>query len=181
MLVLFIGNIGSGKSLSADIICKHLNIPQTTFAEPLKNFALSIGFTQEEVYGTQEQKLKINNFWGISGREFLQKFGTEVCRDALPKIIPDMNMNNSQLWARVMEQKILQSQDLVISDGRFLDELELIKKYGGIIIKLERNTSYSSNHKSEQLNDLPYDLLITNNGTIEELKNKLLNIFIKHK
>ena len=182
MIILLTGNIGSGKSLSAKILCELFSLEEVTFAEPLKNFAVSIGFTHEQIYGTQEQKLQINDFWNISGREFLQKFGTDICRDELPKIIPKMNMNNSQIWARVMEKKIIEKHNLVISDGRFMDEVILVKKYGGIVLKINRNmdkngTEYK--HKSEGV-ELPYDFLVDNNGTVEELREKL-SILIKDK
>ena len=182
MIILLTGNIGSGKSLSAKILCDLFGLEEVTFAEPLKSFAMSIGFTYEQVYGTQEQKLQINDFWKISGREFLQKFGTDVCRDNLPEIIPKMNMNNSQIWARVMEKKLIEKSNLVISDGRFMDEVRLVKKYGGIVLRINRSinkdkTEYK--HKSEGI-ELPYDFEIDNNGTVEDLKEKL-SILVKDK
>lgn len=183
MIILLTGNIGSGKSLSAKILCELFNLEEVTFSEPLKKFAISLGFTYEQVYGTQEQKLQINDFWNISGREFLQKFGTDVCRDVLPKIMPKMNMNNSQVWARVMEKKIIEKGELVISDGRFMDEVRLVKKYGGIVLRITRNMDKGGSeykHKSEEV-ELPYDFLVDNNGTVEDLRERLLSIFIKDK
>lgn len=186
-LILLIGNIGVGKSTVASILVKKFGFTEKTFAEPLKNFAISIGFDPHQVYGTQNQKLEINNFWGISGREFLQKFGTEICRNSLPLVIPDMKFNGLQIWARVMERHINENEKLVISDGRFEDEAQLVKKYGGIIIKICRNCNEEqknsgmekniSNHKSEtELNGIKEDISINNNGTIEELEKKISSI-----
>jgi hypothetical protein len=50
----------------------------------------------------------------------------------------------------------------------------------GSVIKIERPLLYNneySNHASEnQIDNLSYDFLIVNNGTIEDLWNKLINI-----
>jgi hypothetical protein len=180
MIVLLIGKIKSGKSLAAKILCDEFKLTEAAFAQPIKDFAISIGFTHDQVYGNQDQKLEINEFWGISGREFLQKFGTEVCRNTLPDIIPNMNMNGLQLHARIMEKKILDNSNkgIVISDGRFIDEIALVKKYNGIVIKIVRDDNkHIDMHSSEkQIDNLPYDNIIYNNGTIQQLRDKLIDI-----
>ena len=194
LLIMLTGSIGSGKSTAAEILTKY-NFIEDFFAKPLKDFGLSLGFEHHQIYGTQEQKLEINQFWGISGREFLQKFGSEVCRDALPGIIPGMNFNNRTLWARVMESKIQKHKRLVISDGRFLDEAALVKEYKGVIIRLKRrpagnttvNTSVDTSadkpigdfttHKSEtEISAIKADYEIDNNGSLEDLENQLIGI-----
>ena len=102
-----------------------------------------------------------------------------------------------------MECKILKAQrecrNLVISDGRFEDEIELGRKYGGIVIKLKRSTGSgaydlgssidSSIHESEKNFDkIQEDFLYENNKSKEELfsfikqvveKNKKINVFLK--
>ena len=48
--------------------------------------------------------MEINEHWGISARHFLQKFGTDICRDAMSEIIPDMNFGESGMpWIRLFE------------------------------------------------------------------------------
>ena len=141
-LIMLVGNIGCGKSVAAEILTK-FGFKEDMFAAPLKEFARIIGFTETQVYGTQAEKLSVNQFWGVSGREFLQKFGSEVCRNALPKAIPNMQMNARTLWARVVEQKIFKYPLLVMSDGRFEDEAKLVKDRGGIIIRITRNPQMS--------------------------------------
>jgi len=177
--ILLIGKIASGKTTAANILTKY-GFKEYMFASPLKQFALSLGFNYKNVYGSQEDKLAIDENWNISAREFLQKFGTEVCREALPKAIPNMNMNGRTLWARAMENNIKNAEPLVISDGRFLDEAKLVRDYDGIIIRLVRNTSdekYSSNHVSESsINEIEEDYVIRNNGSIKDLETQLVDI-----
>ena len=184
MLILLIGKISSGKSTAAKILSEVFGLKEEMFAQPLKDFAVSIGFSHQEVYGTQEQKLAINDFWGISGREFMQRFGTDVCRELLPKAIPNMRLGDRQLWAAVMEKKIKEIGGIVISDGRFPDEVRLVKQYGGIVLKIYRDDIKSSTkdsvehkHVSESyIDDLQFDMLVENNGTINELKTELTNM-----
>lgn len=43
MLVIFVGKIGSGKTAAANILKKY-SFEEETFAEPIKQFLLTIGF-----------------------------------------------------------------------------------------------------------------------------------------
>jgi hypothetical protein len=196
-IIAFTGDINSGKSTAAEILYTYGFIEQS-FAQPLKLMALNVGFTFEQVFGTQEEKLEVNEFWGITGREFLQKFGSEVCREALPKAIPNMKMNGKTLWARIMETKFNRYPLVAVSDCRFVDEADLIKSYGGIVIRINRKTTIVdetnivnetnivdettivddvSGHISEQSNkQIKEDYIINNDGTIEDLESAIDNI-----
>lgn len=187
MLVIFVGKIGSGKTAAATILKKY-SFEEETFAEPIKQFLLSIGFKYEEVYGSQEEKLKVNSFWNVSGREFMQKFATDLMRNQLQKIIPNIDLGGSTIWVRAMEKKIIDNinntdKNIVIGDGRFPDEINLIKKYGGIVVKIIRpnykpdlngNEKIYTSHESESYFDtiIP-DYEIINDGTFEDFENKI--------
>jgi dephospho-CoA kinase len=181
MLVIFVGKIGSGKTTAANILKKY-SFEEETFAEPIKQFLLSIGFNYKDVYGSQDEKLKVNKFWNVSGREFMQKFATDIMRNQLKTVLPQIDLGDSTVWVRAMEKKILNntSKNIVIGDGRFPDEIMLIKKYGGIVIKVDRpsNNNYDNSvHESESYFDtiIP-DYEIINDGTFEDLENKIKNI-----
>lgn len=178
MLVIFVGKIGSGKTAAANILKKY-SFEEETFAEPIKQFLLSIGFNYEEVYGSQEEKLKVNKFWNVSGREFMQKFATDIMRNQLQQVMPQLNIGGNSIWVRAMEKKIQDNLDknIVIGDGRFPDEINLIKKYGGVVVKIIRpsnNNKYDSVHESESYFDLIVpDYEIINDGTFEDFENKI--------
>lgn len=178
MLVIFVGKIGSGKTAAANILKKY-EFEEETFAEPIKQFLLSIGFKYEDVYGSQEEKLKINKFWNVSGREFMQKFATDIMRNQLQSVLPQLDLGGSTIWVRAMEKKIQDNPDknIVIGDGRFPDEIMLIKKYGGVVIKISRpnsNEKFDSKHESESYFDsIVPDYEIINDGTFEDLENKI--------
>jgi len=181
MLIIFVGKIGSGKSAAANILKKY-SFEEETFAEPIKQFLLTIGFNYEDVYGSQEEKLKINKFWNVSGREFMQKFATDIMRNQLQTVFPQIDLGGSTIWVRAMEKKIQDNpeKNIVIGDGRFPDEIMLIKKYGGIVIKIIRpdvDEKYKSKHESESyFNSIVPDYEIINDGTFEDLENKIKNI-----
>ena len=66
----------------------------------------------------------------------------------------------------------------IIPDVRFRDETEMIKKLGGIIIKINRNTENNDNdkHISECIDNIKEDYIIDNNGTKFNLFYNIFNI-----
>ena len=71
----------------------------------------------------------------------------------------------------------------IITDLRFFNEMEAVKKRGGITIRVNRNLEESKDqHESEtELDNAEFDYVIDNNGTIEELIEKVREILIKEK
>jgi hypothetical protein len=64
----------------------------------------------------------------------------------------------------------------VVTDLRFPNELACVKSaFGGThivcVLRIVRTNTPSSSHISESLyNDIPYDYLVENNGTMDELR-----------
>jgi hypothetical protein len=127
-------------------------------------------------------------------RTILQQLGTEVCRNIHP------NFWINALFADYKPQFVkynnpipvesLQNPTWIISDVRFKNEADEIKKRGGIVIRLNRTrvldmvndkqTVRDSLHISEtDLDDYQFDHVIDNNGTLEDLYQNLksLNLF----
>jgi len=167
MILVLCGNIGCGKSTACEYLVQSLGFQEMSFAEPLKKLAVSLGFNEKDVYGTQEEKAQINPYWGISGRQFMQRFGTDITR----KNSHLLGEGISNVWIKAVECKIAKAKNnLVISDGRFEDEIEAVRKYGGIVIKLTRKTPYECTHESEQNFDkIKADYEYNNVGSKEDL------------
>jgi hypothetical protein len=183
MIIGLIGEIGVGKTEFCNFMSKYLdgNVMIHNFSDPLKQFAMSIGFRYNEVYGTQAEKLAVNPQWGISGREFMQKFGTDLCRVQLGAVIPAMNLRGNSLWVETMRHKLAlaSGQSLVIAgDCRFADEVKLIHDLGGVVIKITRpggNDTIAAAHVSETgIARLPYDFLIENNSSLVDYHVEIL-------
>jgi dephospho-CoA kinase len=68
----------------------------------------------------------------------------------------------------------------VITDVRFPNELEAVKRYNGISIRVARYSNKTSNHISETaLDSATFDYYIDNSGSIENLIDKVREI-LKH-
>ncbi len=190
------GEIGCGKSTVVEYISTKYGFMEYMFAQPLKEVAVCLGFEPHQVFGTQEQKLQVNEFWGISGRQFLQVFGSEVCRDYAPKVLPQMKFNGVTMWVRLFEKfrNAHLDRNIAVSDVRFQDESQTIKKYGGIVVRLVRTgvnvsqplgvTSQSQSgsqpqyshatHKSEtQATTIKPNVIINNDRDLATLFKKL--------
>uniref|UniRef100_A0A6C0EJY4 Dephospho-CoA kinase n=1 Tax=viral metagenome TaxID=1070528 RepID=A0A6C0EJY4_9ZZZZ len=164
------GKIGSGKTTIADYLVKEHGYQEYSMAGPLKEIGRIFGYSHEQLYGTQEQKLEKHSYWNISAREFLQKVGTELFREHLPKVLPEMELTGT-VWVDLFRLKYEQKPGLyVISDVRFLDEAKAIQDLGGIIIRTIRDNNVSSQsgqefvHKSElEMSQIEADYVIDNN------------------
>ena len=71
----------------------------------------------------------------------------------------------------------------IITDMRFLNEMEAVKKREGITIRVNRNLEESKDQDESEteLDNAEFDYIINNNGTIEELIEKVKEILIKEK
>ena len=71
---------------------------------------------------------------------------------------------------------------LVLTDVRYPNEAELVKRAGGIMLRVERETGLKDAHSSENLLDdfEGFDYRLTNDGTIRELKKKVERIVADH-
>jgi len=75
----------------------------------------------------------------MTAREFLQYFGTDVCRNIYENIWVDRCIRDLQQEGSLLA---------VIDDCRFLNEVEAVQKAGGRVIALTRNP-FEDNHASE--------------------------------
>lgn len=173
------GKIGSGKTTLAGHLTEKYGYEEYNMALPLKKIGEILGFEKSELWGTQEEKLAVNEFWKVSGRKFLQLVGTELFREQLPKLIPSME----KIWVRCFELECKKNPEkrYVIGDIRFLDEEETIRKLGGCIIKTVRGVKQSevNLHSSEnELDKIKPDFTIDNNFFSKEEVKAILNDFL---
>jgi len=180
--IVLIGEGGVGKSTVSRFIEHAYGYREFCFSDPLKIFLVMIGYEIDEIFGSQDEKLKINQYYKTHGRQALQKIGTELMREKLQEAFPEMDLNGYTLWARTAEIRMEKNPNKTqISDCRFPDEQRLIKNRNGITIKIIRENNLLTNeareHKSEAgVKDLVADYTIINDGSIVDLLNKVHSV-----
>ena len=180
--IVLIGEGGVGKSTVSRFIEHAYGYREFCFSDPLKIFLVMIGYEIDEIFGSQDEKLKINQYYKTHGRQALQKIGTELMREKLQEAFPEMDLNGYTLWARTAEIRMEKTPNKTqISDCRFPDEQRLIKNRNGITIKIIRENNLLTNeareHKSEAgVKDLVADYTIINDGSIVDLLNKVHSV-----
>lgn len=142
------------------------------------------------------KKDALDERWGITPRAALQFFGTEVMQEKIQELLPDIKRNffaNTLKNYIKTRMGAKEGQRFVISDLRFLHEYEVlfsipnIRKDDIAIIRVIRPdagflgisndavaaardavAAASISHKSEQeYINIPYDIILFNNGTID--------------
>lgn len=130
MIIGLVGRKGAGKTTVAELL-KTKGFEEITFAEPLKRITSIIyGFDYDMLKGDTPQKREIRStvrdpVWNLTGVEALQFMGTDVMRNNFDK----------DVWVKIatntMKTAITGGKNLVITDVRFPNEMELIRSLGG--------------------------------------------------
>lgn len=195
------GFIGSGKGAVSDYLVEHYDFTRLNFSDALKDVVATVfNWPRDMLEGdTPESRAwrEIpDEYWSkrldreMSPRLALQLVGTESFRYV---IHPD-------IWVAAVEKKILDNdyKGVVISDVRFINELEMIKRNEGSVIRVERgilpdwyftalsdyknktslmSVHYPNIHVSEySLIGVEVDAYIKNNGTLEDLYNNVKKV-----
>lgn len=169
MIIGITGNSITGKELITEYLNKYYGFTLYDCDDPIKKIAMILGFEYNDLYGKQKQN--INETMGISGKEFLQKFGN-ICRDVLPSLMPNMNIQNGSIWVNLLKKFIEENneKDIVISDIKDINEFNTLKKNNGIMINVtEYNNGLNTIKSDTNYNNMKCDYIIYNNKIDEEL------------
>lgn len=183
MIIGISGKMGSGKDTLARFIQEIDNSFKTKmFAGKLKMIASQISGIPVHKFEDQEFKTTyMSDIWNINNtkmtvREFLQKLGTDGLKDGLHQNV----WINALLSDYVIDNITNQYPNWIVTDVRFPEEADAIKKLGGKVVRVIRNNEVgvSKQHRSEIAMDdyKDFNLIITNNGTLDALKIKAQNI-----
>lgn len=166
LFILFSGKFGAGKTISASYVASALGGKKMSFATKVKKIAFEFGWD-----GNKDER----------GRKLLQEIG-KLGRNY-----------NKDYWALTLIDSALQSDyDIItVDDWRFPNEVDVCSKYGKVVrIRVYRDSilqyADSSLYNDESENSLPeesvyYDFTVDNNGTFENLYEKLDEIVEKIK
>ena len=176
-IIGIIGKKNHGKDTIANIIMEKYNFQIIHFADPLKEGCSSIfGLTHNQLYGNKKDL--IDEYWKITPRKLLQFVGTELFRNQLCNIMPQIE---DTIWIKRLEKILIDNPytNYIIPDIRFQNEVNMLKNHHAIIFKVIRSDILNNdNHISEKGIDeiKEFDKLILNDSTIDELYNKVNHI-----
>ena len=177
VVIGIIGEKRHGKDTIANYLVKKYSFEKKTLAGPLKEICrILFGFNNEQLYGNLKED--IDEYWNVSPRKMYQFIGTDLFRKQFTKICPQIK---DRFWIEIVKKQIIDStaNNIVLSDIRFPNEVDLVDELNGINIKVVRPSIKSKDlHESETkiLSIKNYDYIVINNGTINDLHNKIDNI-----
>lgn len=184
LIIGLVGKAKSGKDTAARSIiscCETAGCDavKKAFADPIRQIGEIFGFTEEVMTNQMLKEEWKHPIFSITPRKFMQMVGSDLFRNHLDK----------DCWVKLMECEIdrykldalnvivpnpedksiwVPKTVIIISDVRFPNELEMIKKNDGLIVKIERTSGVSDGewrqHESEKyIDELKYDTLWYNN------------------
>ena len=140
-IIGLVGLIGSGKNSAAEYLIAAYNFKQESFASSLKDTLSCIfRWDRSKLEGISELdrtwRDQIDIWWAqrlnipdLTPRKMLQQIGTDLFR----------NHFHNDIWVASLENKLQKySENIVITDCRFPNEIEAIRKLGGIIVRVKR-------------------------------------------
>ena len=163
---------GCGKSTVADLICQQHDAQVIPFAYPLKRMIevmlLDAGYLHKEVthflFSAQGKEERLKRLPGApTPRRLLQTLGTEWGRFCV----------HTDLWVELWRARVAASTHayVIVDDVRFRNEAEIVRSIGGKLWCVRNSRVItSSEHTSEgQLGNEPFDVILQNDGTLEQL------------
>jgi len=205
MIIGICGLIGAGKDTAADYLVNFHQFRRDSFANTLKDAVSAVfGWDRELLEGrttsAREWREQVDPWWSqrlgmpqLTPRWILQHWGTEVGRNSF----------HTDIWIASLENKLRKSSDnIVISDCRFYNEVAAIKNQGGRVIWIQRgitphwyNIAAQANrgdtaalrwldqqgiHASEySWAGTEFDHVVENNSTVADLYSQLNDLLVE--
>ena len=211
MIIGFVGFIGSGKDTAADYLVNFHGFRRDSFANTLKDAVAAVfGWDRTLLEGrtkeAREWRERVDPWWAerldmphLTPRWILQYWGTEVCRNGF----------HDDIWIASLENKMRKTTDnIVISDVRFPNEIKAIHNAGGVVVRIKRGEDPEWYDDAVNMNAGPtnmswaiskmrmeqrkihasetawvggkIDHVVSNDGSIDDLFNQIKNLVEDH-
>jgi hypothetical protein len=183
-LLALVGRKRTGKDTVAEYLIDNHNYVKYSFADPIKKGVMEMfGFTESQMWGSEEDKETIDPRWGISPRRMLQLMGTELLQYDIHKHTKENEFNmGREIWVNRFriwyKDQVSKNNELkvVVPDLRFPHEEKVIKELGGVVWRIDRpSLTNKDTHSSENEMDIIVpNKVIINDGSLEELYEKII-------
>jgi hypothetical protein len=164
MIIGVVGLIGAGKDTIADYLVNIHQFRRESFANTLKDAVASVfGWDRELLEGRTKHsrawREQVDPWWAarlgmpdLTPRWVLQYWGTEVVRKSF----------HDDTWIASLENRLRKTtDDVVISDCRFPNEIAAIKRAGGLVVRVHRGADPVWYHLAETVNSGPHNMTWT--------------------
>lgn len=158
MIIGVVGLIGAGKDTMADYLVNIHQFRRESFANTLKDAVSAVfGWDRDLLEGrtrhSREWREQVDAWWAdrlsmpeLTPRWVLQYWGTEVVRRSF----------HDDTWIASLENRLRKTtDDVVISDCRFPNEIGAIKRAGGLVIRVHRGPDPDWYRFAEMINRGP--------------------------
>ena len=202
-IIALCGFQGSGKDTMADILVNKYNFIKLSFATATKDVVSDIfqwdrNMVEGSTVESRQLREKVDDWWSdrlgipnFTPRMALQLIGTDLFRN---KFFDD-------IWVSIVEKKIINLKDLnenvniVITDCRFPNEIEMVKRHNAKLIHIYRIlpswfNDYKLGMDKEEVHQLhpsetswirsEFDYEIMNNKTIKDLEKEIDDIYLRN-
>jgi hypothetical protein len=168
MIIGLSGYAQSGKDSTAELLCLKYGYKRLAFADSMRQALLIINPQLDSI--TRVSDLVEDYGWDLAKRNpeirrLLQVLGTDFAR----------NMLGDDVWINIALSGIKSEDKIVVSDVRFPNEAEAIKKLGGTVWRINRHNHTAVNgHTSERaMDNYMFNYVIYNDGTLAELSDEV--------
>ena len=169
MIWLFAGYAGSGKTTSAEYFATKMPSARVTaFAKRVKDEVSSQYNIDRTLFDTQEGKATFLEDHGKTIRDLLIEHSAQHKEET----------HNPGIWAFYIKEELYEHplvQHWIIHDWRYIAELKTLQAYHSVCtIRIVNSRIQASQSPSEhELDGISTDVIIQNDGTLEELYKKI--------
>lgn len=174
MIIGLSGYAQSGKDSTAELLCLNYGYRRIAFADTMREALLTLNPKLDSI--THVSDLVSDYGWDVAKknpevRRLLQVLGTDVGR----------RMFGENFWIDIALSGIKSEDRVVISDVRFPNEGDAIRKLGGLLWRINRhNHSAVNGHASEHaMDNYMFNYVIYNDGTLDDLSEEVF-MLAKH-
>jgi hypothetical protein len=168
MIIGLSGYAQSGKDSTAELLCLNYGYTRLAFADPMRQALITINPKLDSI--TRVSDLVEDYGWDVAKknpevRRLLQVLGTDFGRKML----------GDDVWINIALSGIKSEDKIVVSDVRYPNEAEAIKKLGGTVWRINRhNHSAVNGHTSEHaMDNYMFNYVIYNDGTLDDLSDEV--------